>query len=131
MTRPCKCGNLARWFYKDAWTCDPCYRAAAFAPGHYKPGAGSSHFLGAGCEECTAHHVMGMTLEQVEARYRQGHVSQDMYEAFCHVWATSAYRYGAYAGWEKPPVIPEVIRLAEVLRLIGAAMVAAREGARP
>lgn len=126
MTGLCKCGSLARWFYKNAWTCDPCYRAVAFAPGHYRPGADSNHFLSAGCEECTAHRVMGMTLEQVEAWYHRGLVSQDMYEAFCHVWATSAYRYGAHASWEKPPVIPEVIRLAEVLRVIGAAMVAAR-----
>lgn len=116
------CGNRASWLYTgfnrdqpEAYVCDPCYRAEEFPPGHVLDGD-RRHFMGTGCSDCCARTVMGMTLEQVERWYRSGHVGQDVWEAYTHVWATSAYRFGNYDSWQRPPVIPEVVRLVAVMR---------------
>lgn len=108
------CGRGAAWYYREQWTCDPCYRAEEFAPGHVRDGD-ARHFLGS-CNDCDARSVSGMTLEQVDRWYRAGVLGQDLWEAYTHVWATAAYRYGSYADWRKSPVIPEVTRLVAIMR---------------
>jgi hypothetical protein len=80
------------------------------------------HFLLAGCPDCVAYALAGMTLEQVENHYHQGLISQDAWEGYCWVWATSAARFGSYDSWKTPPAVAsarqagERIRLAHVLR---------------
>ena len=37
------------------------------------------------------------TLDQVEWLYRQGHITQDVYDAYCHLWQTSAPRFAVQA----------------------------------
>jgi hypothetical protein len=93
-------------------------------PGHYRPGADSNHFLGH-CDECDAHYLLNMTLEQVENWYHQGVIGQAMYEAYCHIWATSAFRYGRYESWERPPACEDAQALVELFRSIIAARAAA------
>lgn len=109
------CGRGATWYYNEQWVCDPCYQAEEFAPGHVLDGD-RRHFLGTGCNDCGARTVSAVTLEQAERWYHQGLIGQDLWEAYCHVWATSAYRYGSYESWRKSPVIPEVVRLVAVMR---------------
>ena len=88
----------------------------AFPPGHVLDGD-RRHFMLTGCNDCCARTVLTMTLEQVERWYQYGAVSQDVYEAFCHAWATSAPRYSsAWDSWKRSPAIPEVVRLVAVMR---------------
>lgn len=109
------CGSRsAMWFYHGEWVCDPCYKAEEFRPGHWNAGD-TMHFLGL-CNDCNARYAAGMSLEKVEQWYRSGHFSQDLYEAYTHVWATSAYRYSDYGSWRRSPVIPEVVRLVAIMR---------------
>jgi hypothetical protein len=124
---PCSrgCGNRASWFYNDQWVCDPCYRDEEFRPGHYLTGA-VRHFFGT-CDDCDAYAVAGMSLEKVDQWYRSGHVSQDLYEAYCHAWATGAYHYSDRQDhWRKSPSVPEVVRLVAILRGCLALRVTAR-----
>jgi hypothetical protein len=110
-----RCGRKTTWFYHDEWVCDPCYRAEEFRPGHVLTGD-AAHFRGI-CNDCDARRAAGMTLGQVENLYRQGVFGQDLFEAYCHVWATGAFRYGAVSpSWLESPVIPEVVRLVAVMR---------------
>lgn len=119
MSETCaKCGNPAPWFHHDQWLCEPCIKKGPdYAPGHYRPGADTNHFLGR-CDECDAHYLLGKTLGAVENWYHRGMISQDQYEAYCHVWATSAYRLGDYRSWQQEPTIPEVIRIVALMREI-------------
>lgn len=87
-----------------------------FPAGHHKPGADTNHFLGAQCNECNAHYLVRMSLEQVENWYRVGHVGQALFEAYMHVWATGAARFGNYLPWKVPPGDPEVVELVRMLR---------------
>jgi len=114
--QPCSrgCGNPASWWYGEAWTCDSCYKAEEFAPGHARTGD-ARHFLGA-CHDCDAYYMASMTLERVENYYHRGVLDQDEYEAFCHAWATSAAHSAGYDSWRKSPVIPEVVRLVAIMR---------------
>lgn len=82
---------------------------------HYVPGADTNHFLGR-CEECDAHYLSGRTLEEVERWYWQGMISQDQWEAYGYVWATSAWRSDHWDSWKVPPVIPAVVRIAEIMQ---------------
>jgi hypothetical protein len=110
-----RCGNRASWYYHEQWTCDRCYRAEEYAPGHVRTG-GRAHFLG-NCHDCDARYMAGMTLAQAENWYRQGVLDQQEYEAYCHGWATSAYRYGHVSpSWTAEPADPEVIRIVAVMR---------------
>lgn len=120
---PCArdCGRRAFYWYSgpgrdqpEEWVCTACYQAEEFAPGHVLNG-GRRHFMSS-CRDCCARTLLNMTLEQVERWYHYGNVGQDVYEAYCYVWATSAYRYSACGSWREPPVIPEVVRLAEIMR---------------
>lgn len=118
-TRP-DCRNPALWLYtgydkdrESAAVCDPCYRAEEFYPGHVRTGDGT-HFLG--CNDCDARRMTSVTLECAENWYHRGMISQDTWEAFSHVWATSAYRYGNWESWKPSPQIPEVIRLVAIMR---------------
>lgn len=109
------CGRTAFRYYKDARTCEPCYRAAEFYPGHW-PTGDRIHFLGR-CGDCTVRQLAHMTLDQVEHWYRQGVVSQDAFEAYTHVWATASPRFGTVSrSWQVSPTIPEVVRLVAIMR---------------
>lgn len=101
-------------------------------PGHYQPGADTNHFLGL-CDECDMHYLVWMSLEDVQdwgpfsgTPGKAGAIRQALYEAYTHVWATSAVRYGTTYGYEVPPTDPEVIELVAALRMA----VAARETER-
>jgi hypothetical protein len=107
----------------EEYVCISCYEAEEFAPGHWLAGD-RMHFLGR-CNDCDARYAISMSLEKVEQWYRSGHFSQDVYEAYTHVWATSAFRFGSYGSWAKSPVIPEVVRLVAVMREVAAARKAA------
>lgn len=114
------CGNPALWLYEGydrdrepEPTCDPCYRAEEFHPGHVRTGD-AAHFLG--CHDCDARRLAGASLETAEDWYHRGMIDQDEWEAYVHVWATGAYRYGDYRSWRRSPVIPEVVRLVAVMR---------------
>jgi|SRR5690554_5303284 len=92
------------------------------APGHYRPGADTNHFLGL-CDECDVHRLARMGLEEVQdwgpfsgTPGKAGAIRQALYEAYCHVWATSAVRFGTTYGYEVPPTDPEVIELVAALR---------------
>jgi hypothetical protein len=126
------CGNPGSWWYSgfnrdrpEAWTCDRCYRAEEFAPGHYLTGD-RRHFMLTGCNDCCAYTVSGMTMDQVDHWYCYGAVSQDVYEAYCHVWATACFRYSASAGGKASPVIPEVVRVVAIMRGVLALRVTAK-----
>jgi hypothetical protein len=108
------CGNRALWFYHGEWVCDPCYKAEEFRPGHW-PIGDKVHFFGL-CNDCNARYAARMSLEEAERWYRSGHFSQDVWEAFTHVWATSAFRFGYYGSWRRSPAIPEVVRLVAIMR---------------
>lgn len=84
--------------------------------GHFKPGADTNHFLGR-CAECDAHYMARMNLDQVQKWYETGHFSQAKYEAYRHLWATSAYRYSSEgAGWHDKPTDPDVIAFCDLLK---------------
>lgn len=93
------------------------------APGHYRPGADTNHFLGR-CDECDARYLVRMTLAEVESwsevkgeRGKAGAVRQAMFEAYMHVWATGAPRFSSLgSGWTEPPTDPEVIALVAEIR---------------
>jgi hypothetical protein len=78
---------------------------------HYVQGSDANHLLGR-CEECDAHYMSRMTLEQVERWYHRGVLGQDQFEAFMYVWATSAERSQTWDNWARAPEIPSVIRIA-------------------
>jgi hypothetical protein len=115
ITEPCAraCGRTAAWFHRDEWVCDPCYAAEEFAPGHWLTGS-AMHFRGR-CNDCDIRYAAGMSLEGVQRLYHEGVFSQDVFEAYCHVWHTAAYRYSS-GGWGLSPAIPEVVRLVAVMR---------------
>jgi hypothetical protein len=103
------------WFYHGEWVCDRCYKAEEFRPGHWNTGD-QMHFLGL-CNDCDARYAAAMSLEKAEQWYRSGHFSQDVYEAYTHVWATSAYHYSSLGdNSRRSPVIPEVVRLVAIMR---------------
>jgi hypothetical protein len=85
------------------------------AIGHYRRGADTNHILGL-CEECDAHYLARATLSQVEDWYRRGLIWPDQFEAYGHVWATSAPRFGDYSAWAAAPTSATVARHAELIR---------------
>jgi len=90
-------------------------------PGHWKEGDpdGTNHFESAQCTECDSHRYRRLTLDQADDFYRTGRMSQDWFEAYMHVWATSAHRYsGLHAGWTQPPESPAVIERTDLLRAL-------------
>lgn len=85
-------------------------------PGHFRPGADTNHFMGR-CAECDAHYMAGMNLDRVQGWYETGHFNQVKYEAYRHLWATSAYHYGSNgAGWHDAPTDPDVIAFCDLLK---------------
>jgi len=40
-----------------------------------------------------AKRLSQMTLAQVDSSYRQGTVSQDEFDEYCHAWRVGAFRY--------------------------------------
>jgi esterase/lipase superfamily enzyme len=93
---------------------------ADMAAGHYVPGADTNHFIGL-CRECDAHYMLGASRATIEDWYHLGMISQSQFEAFMHVWATGAYRYGSTEDWEKPPDLPDTLEHVALMRSIIAA----------
>ncbi|MFB7919350.1 hypothetical protein [Streptomyces sp. NPDC056061] len=75
---------------------------------------GNYHFEGR-CADCDALYLSKMSRDAVEYRYQTGRVSQDQYEAYMHVWATSAVRHSA-GEWVATPTIPEVVKIVAAIR---------------
>jgi len=87
-------------------------------PGHYAVGGDTNHFLGH-CDECDVHYMAGMTLDEAEYRFQTGDLSEDQREAFRHVWATGAPRFGSrYTDWARVPDSPEVLHMVAMLRSV-------------
>jgi ferredoxin-like protein FixX len=76
---------------------------------------GNIHFMTVHCVECNAYRMAKMNRDTVERWYRSGHFGQTEYEAYMHVWATSAVRHSA-GGWEEEPTDPKVIEIAAAIR---------------
>ncbi len=92
---------------------------------HYAEGSDTNHFLGL-CEECDVHYISSRTAGEAEDWYRQGMISQDLFEAYMHGWATSAV-HGAWADpWREVPENPRVLKLVALLRKVAAERKAAR-----
>ena len=87
--------------------------------GHWKAGDpdGTNHLESAQCLECDSHRYQRLTLGQVEDWYRTGRMSQDWYEAYMHVWATSAYRYSGTGSWAQSPEAKDAAVLERVVLL--------------
>lgn len=83
-------------------------------PGHYVPGAKSNHFLGL-CDECDAHYMLNMTLEQVENWYNQGVFGQAKYEGYMWVWSNGPRLTSRWDGWRKDPQ-PDAREFGEMLK---------------
>jgi hypothetical protein len=86
-------------------------------PGHRDAGPAHHHFLGKGCIECDAYVLTLHPWERVEEWHHDGTIDRDTFDAYSHVWLTSAYRFGNYAASE-----PTNERTWEVVRAIEAAM---------
>jgi hypothetical protein len=56
------------------------------------------------------------TLGEAEDWYRQGVITQEQWEAYTYVWATSAFRFSDYPAWAMVPTDPAVIWIATELR---------------
>ena len=77
-----------------------------------EPGSGNYHMRLRGCDDCNLRELLSKSLGGVEDLYHQGYVRQPIFEAYMHVWATSAPRYSsAGAGWMDEPTDPEVVEL--------------------
>ncbi len=75
------------------------------------------HRMWDGCKECLARVLMAQTLGRVEDWHRSGQIPWAAWQAYAHVWATSAYRYSAIpAEWADEPADPEVIEMAALMR---------------
>jgi hypothetical protein len=78
---------------------------------------GNAHLALAGCDDCDIRVLLSSTLGRVEESYRSGYIRQAQYEAFMHVWSTSAPRFSSLAdGWREPPTDPEVNELVKRMR---------------
>lgn len=85
-------------------------------PGHFTPGADTNHFLGL-CGECDSHYMASMSLDRMQSWYHTGHFDQVKYEAYMHLWATSAFHYGSNGvGWHDAPVDPDVTAFCDLLK---------------
>jgi hypothetical protein len=82
--------------------------------GHRDAGPEHWHFLGRGCIECDAHTLAGSPLDRVDNWYRHGVVGQDAFEAYMHVWTTSATHFRYYGDWT--PVNDRVRQIADAIR---------------
>lgn len=80
-------------------------------------GPGNIHLRLAGCDDCNARTAARMTLGRAEDAYNHGYMSQALFEAYMHVWATGAPRFSSLGdGWTAPPTDPEVIALVTMIR---------------
>lgn len=84
--------------------------------GHsFTAATGELHFMHV-CDECAALTLARCNLDQVENMYNTGRIRQALYEAYTHLWATTAVRYGSYGSWTVPPTDPETVALVRMLR---------------
>ena len=78
-----------------------------------EPDSGDYHLEGC-CEDCDVFRLSRCNLMQAQDRYRTGRIGQDMYEAYCHVWAHLS-PHGALPGFRDDPAFPRVRRIARKL----------------
>jgi hypothetical protein len=78
----------------------------------------SGPMFGTGWEEATMPYwMMGMSLEEFEDFYRRGVFSQDAFEAFMHLWATTPSRCESrWDSWRREPEDPVVQCMVSMLR---------------
>lgn len=76
--------------------------------------APGDHHFELRCEDCDVARLARATLGQVDDRYRVGRVTQDQYEAYCHVWALLS-PHGGQPAWRRTPEIPAVQRIVRKL----------------
>lgn len=82
-----------------------------------KPGGGNRHLRLAGCDDCNVREFARMPLDKIEELYHAGYVRQPIFEAYMHVWATSAPRFSSLGdNWTEAPTDPEVVALVELFR---------------
>lgn len=82
---------------------------------HPGSGTGDIHFEHIHCVECNAFRMRRMSRETVEYMRQTYRFNQDEYEAYMHVWATSAVRHSA-GDWATAPTDPKVIELVAAIR---------------
>lgn len=125
---PCSrgCGGKAAWLCRGTLLCVGCWKEQEHKPGHRK--AGERHPFGS-CGECDAWTAAGWSWERASRYLDLALISQDMWEAYCHVWATAAHRYSSLgAGWRDAPSDPATRSLAAFMREALAEREAGREG---
>jgi len=71
------------------------------------------HFEGR-CEDCAVADLIRLGLEKVQGRYQAGRLSQNLFEAYMHVWATLS-PHGGQRYWRETPQDPDVRRIARKL----------------
>ncbi|MET7867945.1 hypothetical protein [Micromonospora taraxaci] len=74
---------------------------------------GNYHLEGR-CEDCGVATLARLNLGEVEDRYHVGRVTQEQYEAYCHLWATLSPT-GSRPEWRDVPQDPTVLRIARKL----------------
>jgi hypothetical protein len=80
-----------------------------------EPGGGNYHLRLAGCDDCNVRELARMSLGQVEGLYHGDYVRQPVFEAYMHVWATSATHFSSLGNnWTETPTDPEVAALVEL-----------------
>lgn len=74
------------------------------------------------CEDCDVQRLARATLDQIDEHYRAGRITQDQYEAYCHLWALLS-PHGGQPAWRSAPEIPAVQRIVrKLLRARGMAV---------
>jgi hypothetical protein len=95
--------------------------------GHWREGANTNHFFGL-CEECDAHAVQGMSLDDVERRFRSGHLSQDKLDGYRWAWMTSSFKFGTFPdSWSVAPASVPALNFGELVKAIAAERKSVRE----
>jgi hypothetical protein len=93
-----------------------------------EPGSGNYHLRLAGCDDCNVREFSRKSLGQIEDLYQAGYIRQAMFEAYMHVWATSATHSSSVGdGWTTPATNPEVIALVDLFQKALAERKAERE----
>jgi hypothetical protein len=74
------------------------------------------HLISTRCVRCNAARLAKMTPDAVGWWHRRGHYSQNEFEAYMHVWATSAVRHSA-GEWLTAPQGAAVVEMVAAIRL--------------
>jgi hypothetical protein len=66
---------------------------------------------------CRMAWLLRHTYDDAEHELHRGGISAVEFEAFGHVWATSADRFSSLAnGWREPPTDPDVLGVVDAMR---------------